>query len=78
MIETYLDQISKTLFSQKELLLSFVKIQNNTQINRFAEQYKEEINKLKTVNDEFNSKQKGNYDDIISNKTRSSEEDSLN
>lgn len=78
MIETYLDQISKTLFSQKELLLSFVKIQNNTQINRFAEQYKEEINKLKTVNDEFNSKQKGNYDDIISNKTRSSDEDSLN
>lgn len=56
-IENYINQIAKTLFSQKKLLLSFVKNQNNTQINKFAEQYQAELDKLKTINEEFYSKQ---------------------
>lgn len=53
------NQIAKTLLSQKEIILSFVKKQNNAQVNKFAEQYQGELDKLKTINDELHSRQNG-------------------
>ena len=56
-IENYVNQIAKTLFSQKKLLLSFVQIHNNTQINKFFQQYQTELDKLNAIHEEFYSKQ---------------------